>query len=427
MPDRVALGLFWVSTWLNVAMVKLAIGPLPVRSLFLLLSAAALFLAYPGLLGEALRRGRVVLGVIGAVALLGATASLLAASPLTEWTRQIAEVHIQSAINFVVAVALMLRFGVAPVLYAYLFVYALSFVVAVAQFLQLDLGWSIRATLGAIQHDPPETQQWYLKRERATGISFTPVHFATQSCLAIVALSYLRWGQQARRLAMLDPVIIAGALVIAIGCIATGNRSPLIGIALFLFIYSCLMKPRLVAPMLPLAFLAGLGAVQLSSMVENSGIRVARSDSSSENRGTLRSYGLFLIWQQPWGYGMKFDSTEHWQSYMSQARYRPNPLSIRQWALHNYYLNMIARYGVFILLLPLVLIPRDRRHLMLLMPFAAYAVHIFYHNDGPLMADFLIFAILPAAWIVAAPAIKPPVKKWKSAFDLSDMPAGVVR
>jgi hypothetical protein len=116
---------------------------------------------------------------------------------------------------------------------------------------------------------------------------------------------------------------------------------------------------------------------------------VARSNSSSENRSTLRAYGYYLIERRPIGYGLTFDSTAKWPVFYKQSIYLPNPSSIRNWALHNYYLNVLTKYGLLILFLVPWLLPYRREQILLWMPFIPYLIHILYHNDGPLQGDTL--------------------------------------
>jgi hypothetical protein len=275
-------------------------------------------------------------------------------------------------------------------------------VVGLAQALHIDLAWRLRAEIGRLMHDPPVTRFTYVTRYRVLGLCYSPVHFATQSCLALAALFYLRLDRTAGVTLRLDWVVMAAAIVLAGLCVLTGNRSPLLGVFIFTAAYVAVTAPRLALALLPLMLIATLTAIPLLRTLSEAGLRVADVDNgSAAGRATLRAFGLFLIGQRPIGYGLTFDSLDYWTYFTHQASSLENPLVIRRWAVHNYYINILAKYGVLVIAALAVILPRTRSNAFLWLAFVPYCVHIFYHNDGPLQGDFLIFYILPAAMLMA--------------------------
>ncbi|HEX8382190.1 MAG TPA: O-antigen ligase family protein [Sphingomonas sp.] len=398
-----ALALFAVTAILSIAAVRLSIGPLPIRIATLLASGACLALADAGRFRDAVGRSWRLIAVVAAVATLGVVVSILASAPPADLAQQVIEIHVQAIMSAVIAYALVLHFGVGPVLGCFLGAYALSAVVALGQVLGVDPAWEARAAIGRLMRDPVLTQHWYVSRERALGLSFSPVHFGTQTCLALAASTFLRFaraGVDARRL---DWTLVGITCLLVALAAVTGNRSPLLGMLLFLIIYGLITAPRLVLIALPLLLLAAIALPLLLDDLSQAGVRVAETeDGSSAGRATLRAFGWFLIGQRPIGYGLTFDSVEHWASFAHRSIYMDNPLTYRQWAIHNYYLNVMAKYGVLIVGIAAFILPRNRVQAWLWLGFVPYLVHIFYHNDGPMQGDFLIFFILPAALFLAS-------------------------
>lgn len=415
-----ALGLFALTVLLGVAVVKFGVASVPVRLVPLALCAGVLLLARPEHVGEALRLSRTSLILIAGVATLALIVSLANGQSGAVIGRQLVELHAQAAFGLVTVCALALCVGARPVLVVFLGVFALTFMLALLQFAGLEAAWDVRAALGAIMRDPPLTRAAYAGHERALGLSYSPVHFALQSCLALAAALLLRASRH-DVFARTDWVLLAVVGALCLGCVATGNRSPLLGLLLFVGLYLGVRAPKRIVIIAPLMLLAVLAVGPVLDLLSDTGMRVASTeDGSAAGRSTLRAYGLHLIGLRPFGWGLGFDSVKYWATFMSEARYMENPLSIRQWALHNYYLMVLCKHGLLLLFAVPFLIPRTRWGVLLWMGFVPYAVHIFFHNDGPLQGDFLIFYLLGAA-IATAPAtqlvkVTASRRSWRRAF-----------
>lgn len=418
-----ALGLFWVSLWLTMFFVKLAIGPLPIRTIFLGISGALLIASSPQDFVRALVTARIALLAVGYACVLGVLGSIWAHATIAQIVRAVIEIHIQSATMVLVATMLIMRFTIRPVLYALVTGFLLSALVAFGQALHFDFAWDLRAWAGNLMNDPPLTRDIYTRRERALGLNFSPVHFAADACLTLAAVCYLRWSrlEDLAELRRFDPVIGGTVVLVIMGCVATGNRSPILGVLLFGVGYFIYTQRKLALLLTPLLAMSLPGAMLVDSMPFRSesisSIRVIRTDSSSENRTTLMAFGSQLVRERPWGYGLNFDSTEHWQNFIHEARYLSNPLSIRKWALHNYYLNLICKYGIAIIALIFIIFPYNLRQFVLIAPFSALAIHQFFHNEGILNGDLRGLVLIAAfPFILLGVRSAPPLRRWNSAF-----------
>ncbi|HZH08733.1 MAG TPA: O-antigen ligase family protein [Lautropia sp.] len=395
---------------MSFSAVKLAAGPLPLRVLTLFAAGMVLAVSDPAQMLASIRRFWRLLLVVTLAAVLASIVSIAAGTPGATLVTQLIEIHFQAIIGVMVAGTLALRLGVRAVTVALLIGFAITGIVAIAQALGVDPAWQARAFMGALTNDPPITRMPYETRERAMGMSFSPVVFATQACLILALLLALRLARpdEGKRF---DWWVLAFCLIIAIFCLATGNRSPLLGIAIFLGTYLAFTKPRASLVLVP-AFLAlALVAEPIIENVQETGVRAVKADSSSENRGTLRQFGILLLLDRPIGYGLDFNSTRYAEAHISALKYESSPYAIRLWTLHNYYLMALCKYGLFILLLIPFVMPRSGRQLRAWWAFVPYMVHIFYHNDGPLQGDFIIFFILPLTMLLSADTEAPPRRR----------------
>ncbi|SFS13136.1 O-antigen ligase family protein [Sphingomonas jatrophae] len=418
--DRLALGLASASILLSVVAVKLGPGPLPLRSLALLACGAVLVLSDLRGLLAALRVVARPIVLVVAMTLLGIAVSLAVSTDVAGAFRAVLEENVQFLLTIAIAAGLIRRVGVVPVMVALLIGWGISSLFVLAQALNIDAAWQARARIGDLMHDSALVRIGYERRERPFGLSFSAIHYALQSCLAIVAVAYLRMARRSEAAPAFDPAVPATAVVAAIGCVLSGNRSPLIGVTLFLAIYLIVTAPRLLALALPLVFVAGVGAWTALDQLGDAGVRVARrDDGSSNNRPTLRTYAYHLIKDQPIGHGLDFDSRDLGYAYLDKVKYMPNSMALVQWGLHNYYNNMLTKYGVLILLLVPFLLPTSRAAAMAWLPFLPYLIHAFYHNDGP-PTDILIGYLIAAGGILVAGARQReravPTPRWRRAF-----------
>lgn len=392
-----ALLLFAMGLLLSICAVRLAVAGLPLRVLFMTACLGLVTLIAPQQLVHGAYTVRKAILVITLFALLGAVVSSVNGTSPVIIVQQIIEIHVQGIIGLILAAALVSLVGPRPVVIAFVASWGLSALFALGQALGLNFAWMARAIIGALMHDPPVTQIAYHTRYRALGLSFSPVHLATQACLAFAAIFayrlYVTAGEAMRRI---DWPIVAALAAVAVVCVASGNRSPLLGCVVFGAFYAWKVAPRVFTLAIPLVLLMAIAAVPIMSALENANVRVASTDDgSAEGRATQRYYGMRLFADRPLGYGLAFESTEHWAPYANEVIYMSNPMTIRNFALHNYFLMMLNKYGVMMLALLLLFVPRTRSEAYCWAGFVPYGVHIFFHNDGPLQGDFFIWYLLP--------------------------------
>lgn len=408
--------LFILSLVVAVAVVKLSVGPVPVRGLVLLASLGLLTLAVPSCVAAGALRMRKFLVIIALFAILGAVVSLLNGVAPDIIFQQLMEIHIQAAFAVLTAAGMVGAVGVAPVVWGFIFAVGLTAAVAIAQAIGFDFAWNLRAMAGDIMNDPPITRIFYETRWRALGLSFSPVILATQVCLAFAAFFALRLHQRDDSIQTIDKGIVAGAVVAILVCIASGNRSPLLGLIVFLGLYYAVVAPRVLILLGPVLVFGIFLSEALLDLLAERGVRVAsRDDSSAEGRSILQWFGLQLFLRHPIGYGLTFDSTQYWPLFAHETRYMENPHVIRHYALHNYPLMMLNKYGVFVIGLMLLVLPRSRAQWVVVLAFVPYLAHIFFHNDGPFLADFFIWYVLPLFAALQAGSgryARPPKRPW---------------
>jgi hypothetical protein len=390
-----ALSLFALNVLISIAAVRWQVGGIPVRSFFALAALGLLAVAAPSIMIDAVRRSSQVLLLILGFALLGAIVTRLAGDTWALAGRQLLEIHVQAALGFVLAVVIVRTCGLRPAAWIFISIVLLSAFVALLQYMHIDFAWQARAAIGRIEQDPPLTQFFYMRRERALGLSYSPVHIGTQACLAFAAFYALRLYDQTRRGSSgLDTQLFVALGVLFLACFVTGNRSPLLGAVAFLSIYLFAKAPKVFWLALPLV-VAGIPIVlAVLDGLANKGVRIASTeDGSALGRQVLADFGWRLFLDRPIGYGLGFDSTQHYNEFSQYLLYFANPEQARLYPPHNYVLNMLNKYGVgMVLLIPLFL-PRRRSTYYAALPFSAYLLHILFHNDGPFQADFLIWYV----------------------------------
>ena len=388
--------LFAINLCFSVALVRWQIASIPVRSVFAVTCLGLISLYRWGVILRALSNHRVKLAVIAVVALMGLASSMIAReSPATVF-RQILEIHVQCAIALVLGAAMVSIWGVRRIASVFIAVVLASGVVAILQFTDFSPAWELRAGLGAIQNDLPTTKLWYTKHFRALGVSMSPVILATQLCLAFVAYWALRMHETGgAALRRLDIRIILALAVFAALSIVSGNRSPLLGAVMFAAIYAATRESKVQLAAVAGALVAGPIIFLLVTKIGDVGLRVATTnDGSSLGRITLSNYGLRLFMDRPLGYGLGFDPREHWPAHWEYLQHSPNLQAIRHYGLHNFFLNSLNKYGAPVIFVAIFVAADMFRRWRLFLPFVIYMVHIYFHNDGPLQSDILIWYVL---------------------------------
>jgi hypothetical protein len=402
LPAGVAILLFLVMITLSIGAVRLLVGGFPVRTLVALALFVFLILGDPQAPQRVLREHPRAILAITFFAVLGFFVSLANDFSIGGTVQQIIEIHVQALIGLVIGNSLIRRCGLGALVGVFAVIVLVSIGVATAQFLHFEPAWSLRKWLGVLQHDGPITKIYYTVRDRTMGVSFSPVHLGTQSCLAFAAY-FLYLNRDPRFLSRLRVEVIAALFVVAIACLVSGNRSPLLGVIAFTYIYLAVVNRALFLAAAAAGIFALSSFTLLQGLLLEAGLRVAETDDgSAQGRSVLAAYGVRLLMDRPFGYGLGFDSTEYWADYWQYLYYYANSDAIREHALHNYFLQVLNKYGVGAIIAVPLIIPRSRQDLLMWMAFVPYLFHIAFHNDGPLQGDFLIWYLLPVGLAIAA-------------------------
>lgn len=399
--SNVLVFLIFIYFFLSVALVRFMLSGIPVRSIIGIFIFLLITFSFPALIKQALLHTYKVLIIIFYAALIGIFVSLFNDASSAEVIKQIIEIHIQAIIGLLTGYSLCALIGPKKLVFAFLTVVLISGAFAILQALHIDIAWSIRESFQKIQQYDAETL-FLSTRTRAMGLSFSPVHIATQICLAFIGL-YTIINCSENNLKIFTKIFMTGICVLGFLVIAfaSGNRSPILGILVFIPIYMIYFAPRLTLLssiiLIPLLFVAGAFLLSNPDLFSaNSDVRVLRAgDKSSEGREALRAFGWLLFSANPFGYGLTFNSLDHVNEFWGELTKYDNPETALVNALHNYYLNILLKYGIMILPVALYTFFKIPKNLFYFIGFIPYIVHIYFHNDGPLQSDFFFWYILP--------------------------------
>jgi hypothetical protein len=417
-PERSFLGFvvascFAASMAFSVYLVKYAIMGVPVRALFAFAIAGLVGLARPVLVLQIWREFRFVFLLIFAMALIGYFASAVSGTGHGQIARKLIEIHFQAFVGVLVGAMTYHLCGARKMIWIFGIVVGLSTAVALLQFLDVAAAWEWRSTLGAMQPleiiDDGSTDPFL---DRAMGLSFSPIHIATQlsllfACMIVFMMSDKGEDAVFGRVNMQVLVITA---VFILTSVISGNRSPLLGYVLFLAVY--VWKSN--AKMAIIFAMAGIVTIpileQLPTILQELGLRVGNTeDGSAQGRLVLQYYGLLLFLGHPYGYGLGFESTRHWPQYWDYVKNFENADAVTMHALHNYYLLVLNKYGFLVLGVAAVVLWKLLGHRSKLVAFIPYMVHIFYHNDGPFQSDFIFWYLLPIVALLPTSPVAVPV------------------
>jgi hypothetical protein len=380
--------------FLNVAMSYLKFAGVPVRSLVAMAILLALAVTCTEATERAVRKYLPLIGLAAALAAIGTFASLANGDHLDAVVQTLAEVHLQVVVTAVVAAILVEIGGVGAAVLAIVAVIALSAAFAVLQFAGVHAAWAARAAVAPLS----------AAAERPIGLSYSTTQLGNQLCLAFAAFLAVRHFRRrsTQAGAAADPAVIVALLALFVVCIASGNRSPILGGAIFFAVYSFHARRSWI----PFAVLFGglllyFAWPAILSAVSAAQPRVVRfDDNSAASRLALAYYGVRLFLDNPLGYGFAFEPFRYWTEYWHDLYMIPTATAVQSSVLHNYLLSMLNIYGVGLLLvLPFVvkLLVRARAALIFFIP---YMVQIAFHNSAPFFGDTIIWLVVPA--VVAA-------------------------
>ncbi len=396
---NILFGMTVVYFFLSIALVRFMVGGLPVRSLFGVLIFCAVYAIRPALLLRALADNWRLLLLIAYAAFLGLMVSLFNDATMGDTLRQLLEIHFQAALCLLTGYGLLHLMGARRLVYAFLIIACLSGVLAIMQSVHFDPAWVVREKLQLFQEYDAEAL-FLSKRMRAMGFSFSPVHLGTQICLGFAAVFLLYSAYNNNRELPVAMKIGLWLFIMLFIALVSGNRSPILGFAVFAGVYAFYVRPAyatlaalFLLPFFGLAYISFVENIDFFADTEVRALRVG--DKSSEGREALRAFGGLLFMDRPFGYGLKFHSLEHVEPFWPELQHYENAETVWVNAVHNYYLNVTLKYGLLFLPVVLYALISSLRTFSVFLAFLPYAIHIFYHNDGPLQGDFMIWFFLP--------------------------------
>jgi hypothetical protein len=384
----------------NIALISWSVASLPVRAFLAFGFLVAVIQLYPDVASRALVRHRPVLALAAALAALGIFVSLANGTGFETIFRAVLEVHVQIAVTLIFATIVCEVAGARASAMVIVCCVGLTALVAMLQFANVDVAWHLREILGVFQGQALNEDGSFV-HGRPMGLSYSPIHLATQLCLAFgayVAVEATQRTDYSRRSAAADPRVIAAVILLIAASVVSGTRSPIVGAVIFLMLYAARRQSAwlLVLLLIGAALVYFVGAQLLESFQSAQPRLVRVDDDSAIGRLALWKFGLLLFRDNPLGYGFGFTPSEHWMSYWRDVYTMQGADDIKTKQLHNYIINLINTYGVgLILVMPLVvsLLRSVRSHLIYFVP---YAAHIMFHNSGPFWNDTLIWFVIGA-------------------------------
>ena len=406
-PARIiAAGIVAGLVFFNIALISLNVAAVPVRGVLAIGVLGLLGLLVPELLASSARRNAGVMLLAGALAALGVFVSLVNGVGVAAIGRALLEVHVQAVITVLLGTMLAALAGPRATVLAFCAAVGASALVALVQFAGIETGWSLREAFGAIQKHALGEDSSFVNR-RPMGLSYSPIHLATQACLAFAGFAALRlWVGRAgahEGAPRIDWAMLAALAAMVAVAFLSQTRSPIVGALVFLGLY-LLWHGSAFHRLLILAGAAALllAAPMILDVMQGAESRVFRvGDNSSSGRYTLATYGLMLMADNPLGYGFGFVSQDHWQPYWTDLYTLPGAGEVREAELHNYLLNMMTTYGIGLLLVcPLAVhvLLRARRWVIAFVP---YVVHMAFHNTGPFWNVTLFWFVVGAIAVMA--------------------------
>lgn len=361
----------------NIALVKWSVG-LPVRSLLTILLLGFIAWRYPRVATQALAQCRTVAFVTAYLAVVGLALTVANGETIGEAMGTLIEVYVQAFISVLVIYCLCLIVGLGAVTTIVAGAIFLTVTFSVLQSLGVQQAWDIKNFLDAFQGAPPQ-----LTTDRPPGLSYSAVHVGYQ-VYVLFALALI-WSMVKG-----TPAYLLFAIVfVVISSITAGNRSPLLGALAFAVIYAYRFYPRATLMLGPLLLAVTLPLfLSVMTTLDDAGLRAAETeDSSSVGRIALNYFGWLLFQDNIFGYGLAFDSQAHWPRYWQSLNTLENATIVQRYGLHNYFLNMLLTFGLFLAPLGLLFTGNRRFIGLFFWAFIGYFVNSLTHNEGPFHGD----------------------------------------
>lgn len=371
---------FLVVLFLHVALAKLTVV-IPVRTAALFVFAGLAFFIHHRQLIASVKRNSSIYLVLGAMAFLGGSLAFLQGVQLYTLAEFLLRNAIQPALIFLTVYLSIEIFGLMFVVRAILLFTVISAVLAVLQYVGIDLAWDVRRVLGKIQGDPPDIQHILRSGGRPMGLGFTPIQYSYHLVAGYVVANLLyRYGLMNWRL------YAVFAVIALLGSAANGTRSLVLGIlvneSLQLAIRGQLKSYALLA-------VGAAFAVAGFFYLEAAGSRVASvGDSSAVSRAVLLEFGLRLFLDNPFGLGWGMKPGDYAWLFWEKLSHLPKADAVFRLGIHNAFVNFLLQYGVFGLSIVAILAALHlRKAIAITVTFLAYFINAMFHNAGVFVGD----------------------------------------
>ena len=281
--------------------------------------------------------------------------------------------------------------GVWPIALLTLAGAALTGGVALLQFADINIGWRLRELTSDFQHEPAAIQAYVKNRDRALGLSLSPIVFSYHMICTYVVLNVLyRFGY------MRFFSYYASVLMVAVATLANGTRSVLLGMVASEMIME--LRAGTLRAFVKVGLILAAGAA-IYLYAEATGSRVADTDDASAlGRVVLFNYGVRLAADNPFGLGWDFNPAGFAWLYWEHLSDFVNADGVFRLGLHNAYLNFFLMYGLAGTAVALIALLYDPRFVfMAALYLSAYIIHIAVHNNGMFLGDYFFwfsFAIM---------------------------------
>ena len=369
---------------LYTALTKLSVG-LPLRTLVLVFLSAIIFICYFRESRQFLLKHVEITLAFAALGIIGVILTYLHQGDLGSTLDGLTSNIIQPYLILFSTLMLIKIIGLRPVAWLGLSGAALSGLVALLQFANIEIGWRLREIMGEIQHDPVEIQRYLAGHSRALGLSLTPIVFSYQIMSAYLVLNVMYRFGGIRRLFYYGSFIL-----IVIAFLANGTRSAILAVLASEMLMQ-LRKGRL-RSLLTVATIAALGAA-LYLYADAIGSRIAATeDASALGRIALNDFGLRLAADNPFGLGWNFDAAGYAWLYWEYLSDLVNADGVFRLELHNAYLNFFLVYGLAGTLVAAIVLMYDPRFVFISAFYLfAYMLHILVHNNGLFIGDYFFW------------------------------------
>ncbi|MEG3174056.1 hypothetical protein U1708_17750 [Sphingomonas sp. ZB1N12] len=377
----------------NMFFVSPGVGGVPFRFIAIIILLAGL---------TAFAAQEVVRAFVSAKAALGVIAYLAVAGMLISIFRDqgrpaavmIISVHLQAVVLLLTIATGTRIIGPRAMISAFAAAVLISAFFSLMQWLGVPGAFDVRAVLGNVYVDAGDTS---VAENRAPGLSYSAILLAEQACLLFSAGMYYSFSKyDGQRNPRWKSIAGWSALLFAV-CMVGGNRSPILGLALFIVVAVSTRNPVLFLITIPTVFALYLLSDPILHALSSSGLRIGETgDKSSLARVPLLQYGWRLFLNNPFGYGLTYDSkvlTNTVQTGDLMAFLSKNLLGdiLTRLDIHNNWLITLNIYGIY--LLPVIgyciyLLLSKPRMVMLFVP---YMVHITVHNAGPFYGDYVFW------------------------------------